>query len=132
MEELCTFSVGPWECVISKAEPGTLVYRQVARLAATVHCDGKPFAGYAYTKARHDDGTLSEDGMGLPEEPDFVVFALPLQDLAKLDSCLAHIHRLLRGRYDCLDDAERDSRPNIRFPPGGSPNGGAGDGEGRR
>lgn len=94
MEELCTLSAGRWGVIISKVEPGTLEHRQGAKIAVAIHCDDKPFAGYAYTETRRGEGACVEETMG--EGPDLVDFVLSERDVQGLEFLLARVHQLVR------------------------------------
>lgn len=95
MEELCTLSAGRWGIAISLVEPGTLEHRQGARHAVTIHCDDKPFAGYAITAMRRGDGTCLEEHPD--DRPDLVDFVLSERDVRSLEFLLARVHQLVCG-----------------------------------
>ena len=94
MEELCTLSAGRWGIAISLVEPGTLEHRQGARHAVTIHCDDKPFAGYAITAMRRGDATCLEEHPD--DRPDLVDFVLSERDVRSLEFLLARVHQLVR------------------------------------
>lgn len=94
MEELCTLSAGRWGIAISLVEPGTLEHQQGARHAVTVHCDDKPFAGYAITAMRRGDGACLVEHPD--DRPDLVEFVLSERDVRNLELLLAWVHQLVR------------------------------------
>ena len=94
VEELCTLSAGRWGIAISLVEPGTLEHQQGARHAVTIHCDDKPFAGYAITAMRRGDGAGLEEHPD--DRPDLVDFVLSERDVRSLEFLLARVHQLVR------------------------------------
>lgn len=94
MEDLYTLSAGRWGIAISLVEPGTLEHQQGARYAVTIHCDDKPFAGYAITAMRRGDGACLEEHPD--DRPDLVDFVLSERDVRSLESLLARVHQLVR------------------------------------
>ncbi|MBY0458086.1 MAG: hypothetical protein K2V38_12160 [Gemmataceae bacterium] len=94
MEELCTLSAGRWGIAISLVEPGTLEHQQGARHAVTIHCDDRPFAGYAITAMRRGDGACLEEHPD--DRPDLVDFVLSERDVRSLEFLLTRVHQLVR------------------------------------
>jgi hypothetical protein len=105
VEELYTLSGGRWGMVISQVEPGTLEHQQGARLAVTVYCDDKPFAGYAYTESRRGEGACVDGITG--EDPDLVEFVLSERDVQSLEFLLARVHQFVRDLSKSPGGAER-------------------------
>lgn len=94
MEELCTLGAGRWGIIINKVEHGTLEHQQGARLAVTIYCDDKPFAGYAYTVTTRGEGACADGTTG--EDPDLVEFVLSERDVQSLEFLLACVHQVVR------------------------------------
>ncbi|MEO2088943.1 MAG: hypothetical protein ABGY75_05525 [Gemmataceae bacterium] len=94
VEELCTLSAGRWGIAISLVEPGTREHEQGARHAVTIHCDDKPFAGYAITAMRCGDGACLEEHPD--DRPDLVDFVLSERDVRSLEFLLTRVHQLVR------------------------------------
>lgn len=94
MEELCTLSAGRWGITISLVEPGTLEHQQGARHAVTIHCDEKPFVGYAITAMRRGDEACVEEHPD--DRPDFVDLVLSERDVRSLEFLLVRVHQLVR------------------------------------